>query len=534
MALLSYLVTNLNKQAKLQYFEKLSVDCNSKPFWKACKPYFFSTEDGIAEKFLLFQNKICCYFQLIEYKNSNIQENIMLIEKDKLLSKQKDVASTFNKRFGSITDSLNLFSWPKDVIKDVLKMSSMSSRNDTINSIIKKFACHPSTKVIKKKFKIKNAFSFNLVSTETIKIIINDLDIKKASSGEIPTYLFKKCDFILVTVTVCVNEALKTGSFPDSLKCANVRTIYKKDDPFDKKIYRPVSILLLLSKVYERVIYEQTSYYFEPFFNEILCGFRKTHSTQHALFKLLTSWKNSLDRGGFVGSILMDLPKAYDCLPHDLLLAKLQAYGFSKESIRLFLSYLTNHTQRIKIGSTFSHCTNILKGIPQGSTLGPLLFNIFINDLFFFSAKCEICNFSDDNSLYSCGMNLDNIFSNLMQDMDNVNEWFVYSSTKANPDKFKFIILGNTGSHTLKIRDITITSDSYVTLLGITIDSKLNFGEHINNIVKKACYKLYALRRLRKFLTLEKAKILACSMIEIQFAYYPLIWTFCSKTDAKS
>ena len=116
-----------------------------------------------------------------------------------------------------------------------------------------------------------------------------------------------------------------------------------------------MSILPLLSKVYERVMYEQTSYYFEPFFNEILCGFRKARSTQHALFKLLTSWQNSLDRGRFVGSILMDLSKAYDCLPHNLLLAKLQAYGFSKESIRLFLSYLTNRTQSIKIGSTFSH-----------------------------------------------------------------------------------------------------------------------------------------------------------------------------------
>ena len=170
---------------------------------------------------------------------------------------------------------------------------------------------------------------FNLVSTETIKRIINDLDIKKASSGEIPTYLFKKCDFIPDTATVCVNETLKTGSFPDSLKCANVRPIYKKDNLFDKTNYRPVSISSLLSEVYERVIYEQTSYYFEPFVNEILCGFRKEHSKQHALFKFLTSWQNSLDRGGFVGSILMDLSKAYDCLPHDLLLAKLQAYGFS-------------------------------------------------------------------------------------------------------------------------------------------------------------------------------------------------------------
>ena len=101
-------------------------------------------------------------------------------------------------------------------------------------------------------------------------------------------------------------------------------------DPFDKKNYRPVSILPLLSKVYERVIYEQASNYFEPFFNEILCGFRKAYSTQHPSFELLTSWQTSLSRGGFVGSILMDLSKAYDCLKDDLLLAKLQLYGFSK------------------------------------------------------------------------------------------------------------------------------------------------------------------------------------------------------------
>ena len=185
----------------------------------------------------------------------------MLLEKDKLLWKQKDITSTFNKHYGSITDSLNLFSWPGD--------TSMSSENDTINSVIKKFIFHPSIKAIKKKFKIKSEFLFNLVSTETINRIINDLDIKKASSGEIPTYA-------ILFWTLSQYEALETASFTDSLKCANVRPIYKKEEPFDKKNYRPVRILPLLSKIYERVIYEQASNYFEPFSNEILCGFIST------------------------------------------------------------------------------------------------------------------------------------------------------------------------------------------------------------------------------------------------------------------
>ena len=114
---------------------------------------------------------------------------------------------------------------------------------------------------------------------------------------------------------------IKNGIFP-RLECANVRPIYKRVDPFDKKNYRPVSILPLLSKVHERVIYEQASNYFEPFFNEILCGFRKAYRTEHPSFELLISWQTSLSRGGFVDSILMDFSKAYDCLNNDVLLAQ--------------------------------------------------------------------------------------------------------------------------------------------------------------------------------------------------------------------
>ena len=143
---------------------------------------------------------------------------------------------------------------------------------------------------------------------------------------------------------------------------------------------------------------------------ELLCGFRKPHSTQHALFKLLQAWQKELDNSGFIGTIL----KAYDCLPHDLLIAKLGAYGLDRSSLILLLDYLK---QRAKVGSSCSEWSEIKHGIPQGSILGPLLFNIFKSDSFFVIEKSDICNFADDNNtLYSCEANLKTALENLKHD----------------------------------------------------------------------------------------------------------------------
>ena len=137
------------------------------------------------------------------------------------------------------------------------------------------------------------------------------------------------------------------------------------------------------------------------FLNELLCGFRKVHSTQHALFKLLQAWKNELDNSGFIGTILMDLSKAYDCLLHDLLIAKLKTHNLDRSILRLLMDYLNSRKQRTKVGSSYSKWSEIKHGIPQGSILGSLLFNIFRNSLFFVIEKSDICNFADDNILYS-------------------------------------------------------------------------------------------------------------------------------------
>ena len=155
--------------------------------------------------------------------------------------------------------------------------------------------------------------------------------------------------------------------------------------------------------MFERVIYTQLGKYKDTFLNKLLCGFRKAHSTQHALFKLLQLWQKEPDNSGLVGTILMDLSNTDVCLPHDLIISKFEAYGLSKSSLGLLLDYLTSRKQRVKIGSLYSVWNEIKKGVPQGSILGPLLFNAFINDIFMFIEKSEIFHFANDNTIYDCG-----------------------------------------------------------------------------------------------------------------------------------
>ena len=195
---------------------------------------------------------------------------------------------------------------------------------------------HPSICKIKTKCRGISSFSFRPVSVEEVKKIIRDLKTNKAVGGEIPTKILRECEFTFDVLTNCINKSVETGYFPDSLKLANVAPVFKKEDLFDKCNYRPVSILPLLSKVHEKVIYNQLCDYSESFLNNIICGFRKAHSTQHALFKLLQSWQQVLHNGGFIDTILMDLSKAYDCIPHNLWIAKLECYGVDKASLRRY------------------------------------------------------------------------------------------------------------------------------------------------------------------------------------------------------
>ena len=159
-------------------------------------------------------------------------------------------------------------------------------------------------------------------------------------------------------------------------------------------------------------------------FSPYLYWFGKNHIAQYSLLKMIKNWGKQLKNGEKVGVIFMDLSKVFGKISHSLLLAKLKVYGFSIQALSLLKSYLCNRFQRSIITSSFSSWNEMISGIPQGSILGPLLFNILLNDIFLFISKCQLCNYADENTFYKSGKNMQKIKNDLQMDFMILHKWF--------------------------------------------------------------------------------------------------------------
>jgi hypothetical protein len=358
--------------------------------------------------------------------------------------------------------------------------------------------------------------------------MILKLDCSKKTGGKISSRNLKlSVNIISPIVANLVNKSFISGHFPDKLKLAEITPIPKNGNSQALGDYRPISILPAISKLFEKAMAVQLNAYFDTIFSNLLCGFRKRHSTQHALIQLLRSWQKSLDDGKVVGTILMDLSKAYDCLPHDLLIAKLSAYGVDFKSLCLIHSYLSNRFHRVRLGNIFSKWLSVKLGVPQGSILGPLFFNTFLNDMFFFIQDALLCNFADDNSLYASAKCQNDVITILQREIVNVLEWFKNNSMIANPAKFQLMFLGRaTIPINIKIGNNMLKPSDCVKLLGVLIDCKLNFTPHVESLCKSASNKTKALFRIRPFLNAHYAKLLCETFILSSFNYCPLIWMY--------
>ena len=240
------------------------------------------------------------------------------------------------------------------------------------------------------------------------------------------------------------------------------------------------------------------------FLSEFISGYRKTYSTNHGLIRLIENWKESLDQSKFVEPVIMDLSKAFDCVPHNLFIAKLYAYGFSSEILTFFYSYLKRHKQSVKINNTHNVFQMLLLGIAQGSILGPILFNIFINDLFYRVKESQLHNFADDNTISSAEFPVEKLLKTVKRESQIATVWFKENNMTVNADKFQAIILKRNSDmcnqYTLNINGNQVTLEKSVKLLDINISDKLSFDKNVSSLCKKASNQRNAISRLHKYL----------------------------------
>ena len=230
------------------------------------------------------------------------------------------------------------------------------------------------------------------------------------------------------------------------MKLADRTPVYKKKHPTLVENYRSVSVFPFVSIVFERIIQKQFSSFIDEFLSPYLSGYRKGFNTQYVLLSLIKKWKETLDGKGYTVAVLMDLSKAFDTINHELLIAKLYAYGFSKGTLKLIFSYMSHRWQRCKINKSFSSGSALLQGMPQGSDLRQILFSSYLNDLFYL-LRCDVCNFADDTTLYVCSKNLDFVFIELEEHSIIAIERFENNYMKMNSDKCHLFILGNKFEH---------------------------------------------------------------------------------------
>ena len=442
-----------------------------------------------------------------------------MLENNELVKTDLETAEVLNNFFSNVVH---------------LDISRISNEEQFINFIedrtlkaILKYRKHPSIVVIRNKCKNKGSFSFAGVDKKEIEKEILKLDVSKASQNSENSIKLLKENVDIFSDFVCTsfNSSINMSKFPKNLKLADITSAYKKGKNDIKGNYRPVSILPNLSKIFEKHIFKQMSRFFENILSKYQCGFRKGFSTQHCLLAMLEKWKRSVDNGKAFDVLLTDLSKAFDCLDHELLIAKLNAYGFSLTASKLIHDYLSNRNQRTKINLSYSSWHEIIFGVPHGSVSGPLLFNIFLIDLFFIVENIDIARYANDNTPYISANNVNEVILSLEKATDTLFKRFSDNVMKSNADKCHLLVSTNNAIN-IKIGNIDANNSTCEKLLGV------KFDYHISELCKKASRKIHALARVTPYMDISKKLVLMNAFFKSQFSYCLLVWMGYSRANS--
>ena len=346
---------------------------------------------------------------------------------------------------------------------------------------------------------VENLFHFSYISAHEVLSALNQLNSKKSPGLDgISVKLLKDTsDVIAQPLANIFNISLQTGIFPDDWKIAKVSPVYKEGSKTDCGNYRPISVISVIAKLFEGLVYNQLRTFISD--NNILIeqqsGFRSQHSTETALLGSTNKWLCNMDSGLINGVLFLDLKKAFDTVDHEIVLQKLHLYGIKGTSYAWFKSYIQKRKQICSMNGKKSHPREIRCGVPQGSNLGPILFLLYINDL----PKClqttQANLFADDTNLSCAGSDPNEIEIKLKSDLEKVHNWLRCNKPTLNNSKTEYMIIGS-GHRLTKFENISevslaiggndIKRVSSKKSLGFIIDDQLKWGMHIDAQCKKS------------------------------------------------
>ena len=325
------------------------------------------------------------------------------------------------------------------------------------------------------------------------------------------------------------NLCLQQGKFPENLKSALVIPIFKGGDKTLPQNYRPISLISNISKIIERVLHKRIYDFLESLrlISKTQFGFRKGHSTEHAVIYFMDYVTKHLENGKHVIGLYLDTKKAFDSINHSILLAKMNSYGLRGNCLNLIKDYLSNRTQSVRVNDTLSTFKNIECGVPQGSVLGPLLFLIFLNDLNSLSPNLEVITFADDASIFISNPSMTALESQMNKELSNIHTWFECNMLKLNLQKTGFQLFSKSKNFTeprLNINDTPIAKLEEVKFLGLLVDSSLSFKPHIHKLSLKLAQLSGVIRGAKQLLNKSQLMLLYNALIFPHLTYCCLIW----------
>ena len=390
----------------------------------------------------------------------------------------------------------------------------------------------------------KEDFNFAPETEDNIGKLIDNIKIDIATGEDgISSRIIKD---IKNTITPILTKIINTGyncrKFPDCMKNAVIKVIHKKESTEEISNYRPISILPTLSKVFERAAVNQIVHYLES--NHLLShcqhAYRKSHSTVTCLYESVNYLYEMIDNKRWTAVASLDLSKAFDSISHTLLLNKLLNLGLSRSSTEWISSYLNSRTQVTKFKNFTSEKETILSGVPQGSILGPLLFLCFTNDLFQEFEDCKIISYADDTQIIVEAKKMEQLKQKIEKVITTAQKWYKNNSMKNNIGKTEVIVFSSNQKQNIKLsinvvdegEQVIIKSKSSIKILGIILDSNLNWEKQVNAI-KKAFNVTRNIHRINHLLP-EKQRIkLYHALISPQFSYADIIWGGCRQKDSR-